>query len=97
MFHAEISLHEVPVLNPGDHSTLVIDSTDREPQEGGIGHINVPMQIERLEKVKAAIPPVVANIIPPPRNGRQQITRELRQQIVKEFSRIRVVQSAASA
>ena len=97
VIHAEISLHEVPVLNPGDHSTLVIDSTDREPQEGGIAHINVPMQIERIEKVKAAIPPVVANIIPPPRNGRQQITRELRQQIVKEFTRIRLVQSEEEA
>ena len=97
VIHAEINLHEVPVLKPDDYSTLVIDSADGEPQEGDIVHINVPLQIERIEKMKAAIPPVVANIIPPPRNGRQQITRELRQQIVKEFSRIRVVQSEEEA
>ena len=97
VIHAEINLHEVPVLKPDDYSTLVIDSADGEPQEGDIVHINVPVQIERIEKMKAAIPPVVANIIPPPRNGRQQITRELRQQIVKEFSRIRVVQSEEEA
>ena len=95
--HAEISLHEVPVLDPDDHSTLVIDSTDGEAQEGNMVHITIPVQVERIEKMKAAIPPVVANIIPPPRNGKQQITRELRQQIVKEFSRIRVVQSEEEA
>ena len=95
--HAEISLHEIPVLNPEDHSTLVIDSTGGEALEGNIIPITVPVQVERIEKMKAAIPPVVANIIPPPRNGKQQITRELRQQIVKEFSRIRVVQSEEKA
>ena len=36
---------------------------------------------------------MIANIIPPPRNGNQQVTRELRRRIVKEYSRIRVVQS----
>ena len=95
--HAEISLEEIPVLKPGDHSTLVIDSTDGEAQEGNVVHITVPVQVERIERMKAAIPPVVANIIPSPRNGKQQITRELRQQIVKEFSRIRVVQSEEEA
>ena len=53
----------------------------------------IKLSKKRIEKMKSVIPPVVANIIPPPRNGKQQITRELRQQIVKEFSRIRVVQS----
>jgi hypothetical protein len=95
--HGEISLHEIPVLNSKDYSTLVIDSTDGESQEGNMVHITVPVQVERIEKMKAAIPPVVANIIPPPRNGKQQITRELRQQIVKEFSRIRMVQSEEDA
>ena len=91
--HAEISLLEVPVLDSNDHSTLVIDSTEAEQQEGNVVEINIPTQIERIERMKAAIPPVVANLIPPPRNGRQQITRELRRAIAKEFSRIRVVQT----
>ena len=95
--HAEISLLEVPVLDPTDHSTLVIDSAEMEHQQGNIVHINVPTQIERIEKMKAAIPPVIANIIPPPRNGKQMITRELRREIVKEYSRIRVVQSEEEA
>ena len=91
--YAEISLLEVPVLDPNDHSTLLIDSTEAEQQEGNIVHINVPTQIQRIESMKAAIPPVVANIIPPSRNGKQRITRELRREIFKEYSRIRVVQS----
>ncbi len=94
--YAEISLLEVPVLDPNDHSTLVIDSTETE-QLGDVVQINVPTQIERIERMKATIPPVVANLIPPPRNGRQQITRELRREIVKEYSRIRVVQSEEEA
>ena len=94
---AEIRLHEVPVLDPTDHSTLVIDSTDTEQQQGNVVHINVPAQIERIEKMKAAIPSVVANIIPSPRNGKQQITREIRRQIVREYRRIRIVQSEEEA
>ncbi len=94
---AEISLQEIPVLDPTDHATLVIDSTETEHQQRNVVHINVPTQIERIEKMKAAIPPVVANIIPPPRNGKQLITRELRRDIVKEYSRIRVVQSEEEA
>ena len=93
---AEISLLEVPVLDPNAPSTLVLDSTEAE-QEGNVVHINVPTQIERIEKMKAAIPPVVANLIPPPRNGRQQITRDLRREIVREYSRIRAVQSEEEA
>ena len=90
---AEIDLREVPVLAPTDYSTLVIDSEETEQQQGEAVHINVPTQIDRIERMKAAIPPVVGNIIPPHRNGRQQITPEIRRQIVKEYSRIRVVQS----
>ena len=94
---AEITLQEVPVLNPTDHSILVIDTSETDQLQGEVVHINVPTQIERIEKMKAAIPPVVANIIPPLRNGKQQITRELRREIVKEYSRIRVVQSEEEA
>ena len=90
---AEINLVEVPILDASDHSTLVIDSTESENTQGYIVHINVPTQIERIERMKAAIPPVISNIIPPARNGKQQITREIRREIVKEHSRIRVVQS----
>ena len=93
----EISLLEVPVLDPSAPSILVLDSTEAEQQERNVVHINVPTQIERIERMKAAIPPVVANLIPPPRNGRQQITRDLRREIVKEYSRIRVVQSEEEA
>ena len=95
--HAEISLVEVPVLDANDHSTLVIDSAETRDEQGDVIHINVPAQIERIEKMKAAIPPVVSNIIPPSRNGKQSITRELRREIVKEHSRIRVVQSEEEA
>ena len=49
--YAEISLLEVPVLDPNDHSTLVIDSTEAEQQEGNVVHINVPTQIQRIERV----------------------------------------------
>ena len=90
---AEISLQEVPVLDSTDHSTLVIDSSESDQRQDNVVHINVPSQIERIERMKAAIPPVVANIIPPPRNGKQVIPPELRREIVKEYSRIRVVQS----
>ena len=93
--HAEISLVEVPVLAPDDHATLLIDS--EEKADGNIVHTNVPHQIERIERVKAAVPPVVANLIPAPRNGRQQIPRDIRRRIVKEYSRIRVVQTEAEA
>ncbi len=89
---AEISLVQVPVLDANDHSTLVIDSTETDNKQGNVIHINVPTQIERIERIKAAIPPVISNIIPSSRNGKQRITRELRREIVKEFSRIRVVQ-----
>ena len=95
--HAEISLQEVPVLSPDDHSTLVIDSWESDSHDGNVVQINVPAQIERIEKMKSAIPPVVANIIPLPRNGKQQVSREVRRQIIKEYSRIRVVQSEEEA
>ncbi len=94
---AEIVLQEVPVLDASDHSTLVIDTMESDPQPNGAVHINVPVQIERIEKMKAAIPPVVANLIPPPRNGTQQVPRELRQRIVREISRIRHVHTEEEA
>ena len=94
---AAIDLQEAPVLAPNDLSTLVIDNTETEPPSGNGLTLNVPAQIERIEKMKAALPPVVANLIPPPRNGRQQITPDVRRQIIKESSRIRSVQSEEEA
>ena len=91
--NTEIALQEVPVLDPEDLSTLVIDTPESEQGAADGAHIAIPTQIERIEKMKAAIPPVVANLMPPPRNGRQQVTPDIRRKIVRESSRIRVVQS----
>lgn len=93
VLQAEIDLHEVPVLDPEDHSTLVIDTAETDGTEGNVVHIDVPTQIERIEKIKRAIPPVVSNLMPPVRHGKQQVDRELRRRIIKEYSRIRVVQA----
>ena len=92
-----VRLDEVPILDANDFSTLVIDTTEAENQSGNGYGIAVPTQIERIEKMKRAIPPVVASVIPPPRNGRQSITPQTRRSIVKEYSRIRVVQSDEEA
>ena len=46
---AEIDLREVPVLDPTDHSTLVIDTSEAEDSQGDVVHINVPTQIERID------------------------------------------------
>ena len=93
---AEINLTEVPVLDPSDFSTLVIDSQEAG-RRGEALHLDVPTQIERIERIKAAVPPVVSSLIPAPRNGRQQITRDIRHRIAKEYSRIRVVQTEEEA
>ena len=99
---AAIKLHETPVLNPDAHSTLVIDGGEAAGDENKILHITVPSptfseQIERIEKIKGAIPPVVSNIIPPPRSGRQRISQQIRREIIRESSRIREVQSQEDA
>ena len=91
--NSEITLQEVPVLDPEDISTLVIEPSEGEQEPGGGAHIAVPAQIERIEKMKAAIPSVVANLMPPLRNGRQHVTPEVRRKIVRESSRIRTVQN----
>ena len=94
---AEIEIQELPVLDATESSTLVIDSAQDEGSEGDIEQITVPAQIERIERVRRAIPPILANLIPPPRNGRQQITPDIKRQIVKESSRFRLVQSEEQA
>ena len=91
--NSEITLQEVPVLDPEDISNLVIEPSEGELGQGDGAHIAVPAQIERIEKMKAAIPAVVANLMPPLRNGRQQVTPDIRRKIVRESSRIRTVQN----
>ncbi|MDE2817951.1 MAG: phospholipase D family protein [Chloroflexota bacterium] len=93
----EIALQEVPVLATHDLSTLVIDNEESEPEPGNGASFNVPAQIERIEKMKAALPPPIASLIPPPRNGKQQITPDIRRSIVRESSRIRSVQTEEEA
>ena len=93
----EIALQQVPVLDPSDLSTLVIDTAESEPDPSDGANFTVPTQIERIEKMKAALPPPIANLIPPPRSGKQQITPDIRRTIVRESSRIRSVQSEDEA
>lgn len=81
---SEIELEETPAV-ADQSSTLVIDSFDTEEAS-----VRVPVQIERIEKVAAAISPHIAPAIPAFRNGKQQITP----QIKREISRIRLVKSA---
>ncbi len=95
--NGEIHLNEVPVLAADDYSTLIIDSMGAGNQNVEPVELTVPTQIERIEKMKSVIPPVVANMIPPPRNGRQRVTPEIRRKIVKEYSRIRVVRTDEEA
>ncbi len=96
---AEIRVHEAPVLDAGGHSTLVIEPAEPEQRTGenGVAHFTIPTQIERIERIKRAIPPVVANLIPAPRSGRQQITPQIRREIIRESSRIRSVHSEEEA
>ncbi len=86
---ANIQLHEVPVLGANDHSTLVIDS----PASSDHFHISVSRQIEKIERVKAAIPPVVSAVLPPFRKGQQKITPRIKRAITRENSRVRIVKS----
>ena len=86
---AAIQLHEIPALNANDHATLVIDSPDSSESLS----ISVSSQIEKIEKVKADIPAVVSAVIPSFRNRQQKITPEIKREIRRENSRVRLVQS----
>lgn len=94
---AEIRLNEIPALNPNDHSTLVIEG--RPDGNGGVLHVNVPTQNERIETVKRTIiPPAISPMIPTfSRSGKQTLTPDIRQKIVKEVVRIREVESEEEA
>ena len=84
---AKIELHEVPALNPKDLSNLVIDS----PQSPDTLAIAVPTQEDRIETLKAAIPPEVSAVLPAFRNGKQNITYEIMQKVRRVTSRLRIV------
>ena len=84
---AEIEIEEIPAI-ADKTSTLVIDATPAEEMK-----FSVPVQIEKLEKVKAAILPQVAAAIPAFRGGKQHITP----QVKREISRIRMVKSSEEA
>ena len=81
---AEIEIEEVPAV-ADQASTLVID---RPADEAGV--TSFPIQVQRIERVAAAISPHVAAAAPPFRNGKQQITP----QVKREISRIKLVKSA---
>ncbi|MYC31864.1 MAG: hypothetical protein F4X64_01655 [Chloroflexi bacterium] len=84
---AEIEIEETPAI-ANKTTTLVIDATPAEEIE-----FSVPVQIEKFEKVKAAVLPHIAAAIPPFRGGKQRITPENK----REISRLRMVKSAEEA
>ena len=81
---AEIEVSETPVMSDIS-GTLVIEAP--VPEES---HVVAPVQVERIEKVAAALGPRISAAIPPIRNGRQTITKEIK----REIARIRLVKSA---
>ena len=85
--NAEIEISETPVI-ADESSTLVIDSPESDEL-----HLFVQGQMTRLEKVAAALPPSMAAVIPPIRNGKQRITPEIK----RELTRTRIVKSAEEA
>lgn len=81
---ADIEIMKVPVMD-NESSTLVIDCPSAEELE-----MTAPVQIERVEKIKAAIGPNISAAIPPiGRTGKQRITPEIK----RDISRIRLVKS----
>ena len=85
--NAEIEISETPVL-ADTLSTLVIEAPSAEELE-----VTAPAQIIRVEKVAAALGRFVSAVIPGIRNGRQQITPEIK----REITHIRLVKSAEEA
>lgn len=81
---AEIEIEEIPAI-ADKASTLIIDQTPAEDLQ-----FSVPIQIERIEKIKAAVLPHIAAAIPSFRGGKQRITP----QVKREISRIRMVKTA---
>ena len=84
---AEIEIEEIPAI-ADKTSTLVIEQTPAEEL-----HFSVPVQIEKVEKIKAAALSNIAAVIPAFRSGKQRITP----QVKREIARIRLVKSADEA
>lgn len=84
---AEIEIGEIPVI-ADQASVLVIEQTPEEDLQP-----YAPAQIGRIEKVAMAFPPPVNAAIPPFRNGKQSIDREVK----REISHIRLVKSVSEA
>ena len=85
---ANIEITEkAPVLNPGDHSTLVLDS----PESPDTLALSVPSQEERIETVKAGIPSEISAVLPSFRKGKQTINSKVRQEVRRVTSRLRFV------
>ena len=87
IIRADIEVSETPVLSDIS-GNLVIDAPVPDQL-----HVTVPGQVERIEKVAAALAPRISASVPPVRNGHQTITP----QIKRELSRIRLVKSAEEA
>ena len=85
--NADIEISETPAI-ADESSTLVIDSPESDEL-----HLLVQGQMTRIEKVVAALPPSVAAVIPPIRNGKQRITPEIK----RELTRTHIVKSAEEA
>ena len=81
---AEIEISETPMMSDVA-GTLIIEAP--VPEESPVV---APAQIERIEKVAAVLGPRISAAVPPMRNGRQTITREIK----REIARIRLVKSA---
>ncbi len=84
---AEIEISETPVMTDSS-STLVIEPPSADELE-----VSAPAQVVHVEKVLAAIGPVVSAAIPAIRSGKQLITPEIKRMI----SRIRLVKTAEEA
>ena len=81
---AEIDIEEIPAIADRT-STLVIEQTPGEEIQ-----FTAPVQIERIEKIKAAVFPHIAAAIPSFRAGKQNITP----QVKREISRIKLVKAS---
>ena len=72
---AEIEITDTPVMD-AKAPTLVIEPPSQ-------GHANVPVQIQKVERVAAVLGPSLSAVIPPTRNGRLSITPDIRRQIAR--------------
>jgi hypothetical protein len=84
---AEIQITETPAMSD-TLTTLVIDTPSAEEIQ-----LSAPVQIQRVERVAAALSPSISAAIPPIRGGKQRITPEMK----REISRIKLVKTAAEA